>query len=294
MIHVLFSASKNITSWLSVAIISMAENTNSKITLHIIDNGITNLDRKIIEDICVKYKHLSKPKWYFIDINKEFSGCASWTGGLDTWSRYLAPNLIKNIDKIIYLDSDIIFTGDIQRIWDIDLEGFPLAVVPEIFMGADYMTDKLKYYRDVLHFSQKNLSFSVSTIIFDLKKWRSEKYTEKLKQIGIKYGEEIAGAPDQYAMNMLFADNYKAIDTALVPTTFDVEWFESVQKDRFSEMQNQMVIRQFNILKPWSEYLINNRPMLHFELFWYYAQKTPFADYFKVKFMISMYEKLKK
>jgi lipopolysaccharide biosynthesis glycosyltransferase len=293
-IPIVFATSKNMTSWMSVALISMSENTKSRIDLHIIEDGITDLDKRIIYDICKKYKNLSQPKWHFVDAEKTFKGCASFGGHMGAWARYVVPDLLIGYDKVLYLDADLIVIGDIARLFDLDLNGYAVAAPPEIYYTAEYMRQKLTdYFRNDLGLPENHIPFCTGVLVFDLAKWRKDGLLEKLKEIGNKWYGKLS-APDQDAMNILFAGKYKEIPTTMAASTFDIEYFEFSEEgqDRFLELQKNIIIHHFNIIKPWRDYLCDGAIILHWDLFWYYAQKTPFADYFKMLFTISMKDKI--
>ena len=45
----------------------------------------------------------------------------------ETYYRLLAPQLLPNVDKAIYLDSDLIVNADIAELYDYDVEGYKLG-----------------------------------------------------------------------------------------------------------------------------------------------------------------------
>jgi lipopolysaccharide biosynthesis glycosyltransferase len=293
-IPVVFATSKNMTGWLSVALTSMAENTKSRIDLHIIEDGITDLDKRIIGDICKKYKNLSQPRWYFVDAAQEFKGCADFWGHMGIWARYVVPDLLKGYDKILYLDADLIVLGDIAKLFDMYLNGHAIAAPPEIYYTAGYMRQKLTdYFQNRLGLPENHVPFCTGILIFDLTKWRAENLLEKLKETGRAWNGKLS-APDQDAMNILFVGKYREIPTTMAASTFDIEYFEFAEegRERFFELQKNIIIHHFNIIKPWRDYLCDGAIILHWDLFWYYAQKTPFADYFKMMFTIAIKDKI--
>jgi lipopolysaccharide biosynthesis glycosyltransferase len=290
-IPVAFATSRNMTSWLAVALTSLAENTKSKIDLHIIEDDLSRLDVKIIEEICKKHKNLGRPRWHHVNAANEFAGCGDWTGCLGAWIRFKLPDLLPDHDKILYFDSDLIFMDDIKRLYDIDMGDFAIAAPPEIYYRGSYKQQRLINQRKLLGCSDNHIPFCTGIMIFGLDIWRKDNLLGKLKEIATTRRAELYSAPDQNAMNILFADNYKEIDTALAASTFDIEWFENEGKEHFDRMQQNIIVHHFNLLKPWKEYLCDGIPILHRELFWYYAQKTPFAEYFQMEFAASMHEK---
>ena len=52
----------------------------------------------------------------------------SWTELV--YYRLLSPNILREYDKIIYSDVDVMFKGDLQEAYDTDLTGYEMAAVP--------------------------------------------------------------------------------------------------------------------------------------------------------------------
>lgn len=71
----------------------------------------------------------------FIPVDlKQFKGLKGWGSGnfLDCYARLLIPELKQNLDKVIYLDSDVIAMDDINLLWEQDLEEYVYAAVPDL------------------------------------------------------------------------------------------------------------------------------------------------------------------
>ena len=61
----------------------------------------------------------------------------SWTELV--YYRLLAPEIIKEYDKVIYADVDVMFTGDLSEVYNIDLTGYQMAAVPVEINNKDTM-----------------------------------------------------------------------------------------------------------------------------------------------------------
>lgn len=51
-----------------------------------------------------------------------------------TFNRFLLFDLLPDLDRLLYLDGDMILRGDIAEIFDVDMEGYELAAVPDFIM----------------------------------------------------------------------------------------------------------------------------------------------------------------
>ena len=114
--------------------------------------------------------------------------------------------LIKKIfggGKMIYLDADIIVNLDIAELWQQDLQGHPIAAVPEIDAVSGYMiTDKFLLEKDIVKLEDY---FNAGVMIFDLDKISADFFRD-----GVQF---LADNPkcesnDQDILNAFFSKNY--------------------------------------------------------------------------------------
>ena len=117
------------------------------------------------------------------------------------------------MDKIIYLDSDIVVNLDIKEFWKVKLGDAPLAVIPE--MQSYVPTNPLHYL------CRKNLVkaedfFNAGILLMNLKRLRNEE--ENLKR-GFKFNEEHPDCDgnDQSILNYCFST-----ETVKLPLKFNV------------------------------------------------------------------------
>lgn len=119
--------------------------------------------------------------------------------------RLLTPQLLsQDIEKIIYLDSDIIVNLDIKELWQIELGNKILAAVPEISNGVD-----IQKFAALCHegYVDKKDFFNSGVLLMNLNIFRTE---EKNIVNGVRF---IGQHPqfltvDQEVLNYLFAKDY--------------------------------------------------------------------------------------
>lgn len=97
---------------------------------------------------------------------------------------YLAHTLPKGVERLIYLDSDVIVVDDMAKLWATDLKGKVVAA-PE-YCHANFTS----YFTDAL-WSSPELSrtfegrracyFNTGVMVMDLEKWRRLGYTERVE-----------------------------------------------------------------------------------------------------------------
>ena len=149
MIHVCFSLhdkTGRYSKFTGTTILSIFENTNSEVTAHILhDNTLTAENRDKFIYLAGRYGQLVK--FYNVeelcaDKISEILNFAPEVKNayvsIGTFYRLLIPQIIpSDVDKIIYLDSDIIVKLDIKELWQINLGDKILAAVPEILSSSE-------------------------------------------------------------------------------------------------------------------------------------------------------------
>ena len=148
MIHVCFAIydkTGHYSKLTGTAILQLFENTNSKVTIHLLhDNTLTEDNRDKFIQIADRYEQ--QLKFYNVEelctdglakIEEHFPQAKDSHFSIATFYRFFIPELFlpQGIEKAIYLDSDIIVNMDIAEFWQIDLGDKPLGVVTEADNG---------------------------------------------------------------------------------------------------------------------------------------------------------------
>ncbi|KAF5193625.1 Galacturonosyltransferase [Thalictrum thalictroides] len=129
---------------------------------------------------------------------------------------YLAQIIPPDVDRIIYIDSDIIVVDDIGKLWEVDL-GDKAVAAPE-YCHANFTT----YFTNAF-WSDSSLTktyqgrnpcyFNTGVMVIDVDLWREKGYTQK-----IEYWMEVQKQKRIYHLGSLppfllvFAGNIKAVD----------------------------------------------------------------------------------
>lgn len=107
-----------------------------------------------------------------------------------TFARYFIPDFVTE-DKVLYLDSDLIVTGDLTDLFELDLGENYLAAARSCF-GA-------------------GVGFNAGVLLINNKKWGSETIRQKLIDLTEKEHENVEEG-DQSILNMLFKDQYSSLE----------------------------------------------------------------------------------
>lgn len=278
-VHVYFVGSKNLTSQTAVAIVSMAMNTTANLYLYILNCDLPSDDINILNRMCKSYKNIKSLTVKDVDCS-QFDGCNKWHGHIDVWARMVFPDMFPNVDRAIYLDSDILIMGDIQKLYNMDMGGFVLAAAPEIYHKSARESNALKQRQEFFKYSGDKLYFCSGALILDCVQWREQRISNKIIDLAREYGARFK-FPDQDALNMFFADNYMVIDNELCSTSRDILYLKHEEPERFLRLQKNIIVRHFNVVKPFGKQIyMYNEAIDHIENWWAYALQTPYYLYF--------------
>ena len=184
--------------------------------------------------------------------------------------RLLMTDIIsQDIEKVIYLDSDIIVNLDISELWKIELDDKPLAAVPEILNRNNL---KEIFWWDALSICKEGYVeyedyFNAGVLLMNLKVLRNEKETLR-KGIEFRASLKNHSSMDQCILNYCFSSRAKKL-----PVKFN----RFVDEARQKNIQVGDEIYHYVGSPNGSGLLLNTHD--NFNKLWLkYFMKTPFSD----------------
>lgn len=261
-IHIALCVDDNYLPYCCCTIESIISNNNAgnKIIFYIIYFS----DVKGIELII---EHINKAGYRAVDIEvSESRICNFQTHHHFTSSVYLRlllPNILpKNIERVLYLDSDLIVISDLTNLFNVNLGDFSTAMVPELAMDVD----KFRRYE-----------FNSGVMVIDLKSWRSNDLSKKVMDYIESYKGRLV-CVDQSAINAILWEKTKPLDIKwnLVSTYFNqYEKFQDSEKLKIrTALDTPKIIHFTTGSKPWL--YLNEHP--YKRKFYSYLRNTPFRN----------------
>jgi len=275
---------------LTVTARSIIENLKSdrRIVLFIIDGGIKNHNKeKILSSLSsenFKVEFVPKPTSLLEDI-EEFHKYRKMNGEAEqkhvtiaSYYRLLISDLLPSqIEKVIYLDCDLVVRGDIEKLWQTNLEEHYLLAVPDMWICSVSHHLGLLNYKE-LEISPDSKYFNAGVLVINLQKWRLGKITTKAVEY-LKQKREYVRYHDQDVLNALLAGQWGEIDPRwnVTPT---IHTYSSWRDSPFSEDVYNSLIHEPYIVhfashdKPW-----NSRRTLLKDYFFYYVDMTAWSGW---------------
>lgn len=126
------------------------------------------------------------------------------------YARLLFDELLPpEVERLIYLDSDMMMLAPIEKLWTTDLKGKSLGAVPErwgafIATGRDFRNN-----RDL--FDPADPYFNAGLLLIDMEKWRAARVADTIVDF-TKKGIMDRIYYDQDFLNILFRDDFYPLD----------------------------------------------------------------------------------
>lgn len=196
VINIVFSIDGNYAKHCAATLCSILLNSakGNKFNIFILDGGISPKIKakfeklKSIRDFNLNYISIDNNYFKDLPLNRSYISIA-------TYYRLLLPEVLPaDIDKVIYLDSDIIVEKDIAELWKYDISDKYAAVVED--EGSIYQVQRL-------HLPAKNSYFNAGVCMFNIKALRSFDFQTAWKEY-FKTNQDIITLQDQDILNGVF------------------------------------------------------------------------------------------
>lgn len=259
--EIVCSADNNYVMPTGIMLTSLLENNKgNEVNIHLLDGGLTDLSKSQLSDICNQYnQHIT---FYPMD-DKLFENFpmgenfqVTHINTMATYYRlYMSKVLPKDIDKVIYLDGDMIILDSLMSMWNYPMEGKAIAAIPDPFNNMVTHYNRLRYPMNLGY-------FNAGVLLIDLQYWREHDCLELFLDIVDKYKNRLS-SHDQDVLNVAFMN-----DKIVLPLKYNVmpgylfklkynplSWeFE----EQIVEAQKHPVIIHFSFVpKPWYKDCIN-------------------------------------
>ncbi len=201
-VHIVYAADDRFAEILGVSLVSLLDNNQDVQDMHIyiLDNDIKKINKcKLLQITNNYHRHL-----HFIsatNINQELSmNVKTDRGSLSQYSRlFISKNLPSEVERVLYLDCDIIVNGSIIELWNLDMHGKTIAALKDAFS---------KQYRKNIGLAEHDVMFNSGVMLIDLKQWEERKIEKKLLKF-IKIHNGVIQQGDQGALNAILSkDTY--------------------------------------------------------------------------------------
>ena len=259
-IPVFFASDNNYLPFLAVAMRSLIDNLSPDAVcdIHILNNGLDAEKTKPLADMATENVSV-----HFVDVSREIAPLAEKLNLRDYYTasiyfRLFIPSLFPQYHKAIYLDADIVVTGNIAQLYQTQLGNRLVGAVPDDIVAGH--RDFRNYSRDGLGIPYRQY-FNSGVMLMNLDQFRIQEIERKFVYLLNTYHFDTI-CPDQDYLNILCRNRVLYLDKG---------WDKMSVNDEYEGTPNLIHYNMF--YKPWQY-----KNICYQDFFWEYAQKTPYYN----------------
>ncbi len=260
VIPIFFSTDDNYIPFLDVAIISLIENASKEYNykLIVLNTGLNP------ENIARVMKN-ERPGFEieFVDISGQLEDIKAklknvYHFSIVTYYRLFIASLFPQYDKALYLDCDLVVTGDVSELYNYDLGDNILGACPEEFVQN---TPEFRIYAKMALGVDPDTYINAGVLVMNLAQFRKNKIEKKFIKLITKYDFDLLD-PDQAYLNYLCRGKILILPNGWNKEPFPVEC-----------EGKKNIVHYALYKKPWQ---YDDTP--DGEYFWEYAKRSSFYD----------------
>lgn len=270
MMNILACASDSYAMQCGVLFLSICQNNQeTPIRFFVLtDYVFQDINKVHLEDIIHRYN--TDNSLHFITVDdvfvSDFQDVTSKFYPKQVMYRLLAADLLPNdIDRVLYLDCDIIVRHGLRDLWETDLSHSSVACVPDALSGLVGIFNRLGY-------PQKYGYFNSGVLLINLQYWREHKISQKFIDFAKTTHVNIT-LPDQDMLNSVLHKS-----KIFIPLTFNSQsgFLYKLDHMKFDYYGNKDEI-ELACSDPVILHLAGERP-------WYKGSTHPYKDeFYKLK-----------
>lgn len=167
------------------------------------------------------------------------------------WLRLYLPEILTDVSRILYLDSDTFVAGHLRELWETPLGDAPLAAV------ANVVEPPMRAHVAGFGINYPGGYFNSGVLLMNLERMRAEASLEQLLRFAVDHRRELVW-PDQDVLNAVFSDRWLSLHARF--NAQSVLWhpqgwaLEVFREDEVSDAKRAPVVRHFEgrgLCKPW-------------------------------------------
>ena len=164
--NILFSSDDNYARHMGVAIYSLLAHNQDveKIDIYVVDNHICDDNIQKVREVADGFSNAELHFIPFDDIARQLQLDMPWKISLSSYARLFVGQLLPtHVDRVLYLDCDIIVNENLDLLWNMSLEGKCLGAI------QDQVTPNI---RKSVGLNADSSYFNAGVLLIDLRRWR--------------------------------------------------------------------------------------------------------------------------
>lgn len=262
--NICLCADNNVVEYMSALIVSILRNSSQdeEFIFHIITSCISEENKNYLNELKnIKNFQLK----YYNPIHREkferwYSEKTPQKWPVEVFFKLDIPFILKDLDKVLYLDCDMIAVNNFKELFDINMDNYTAAAAKDKLISNSHLK-KIKI-------NKSNGYFNSGLLLINIKNFNTlfpnDTFLEKID----KYlnNIKIVEYPEQDIINIIFNNKIKPIDSKYNCVS------AIVKKDK--EVQDT-IIAHYTLLKPLYKNAYPQKNKLYYA-FWKYFIETPY------------------
>ena len=282
-VHVFFSTNRKYLPFCGIAIYSMLSNASAayKYDIRILHSGL-----KETEFLNITGLASSNTKITPVDVTEYakgqgyYNGVTEYTSHIteETFYRLLIPELFSELERVVYLDCDLIVLSNIAELYQVDLQGKTIGAVYSVEQWCEGNTGRLPN-------NDPHEWFNAGVMVFDIQRYKQKGYVQKAREL---LAENVFDVGDQELLRLVCYQ-----DVTYLPFAWNVMWhhlnnggggIRDYNRQIYTDIvSNPKIIHYSGSIKPW------NRPKAVLaEHFWHYAKEAGYYDMLTSRIEVSV------
>ena len=245
MKNIVFCCDNNYAPFLAVTIKSiLCNNTAHDCHFHIFCNDIDEVNRNRIYDVVhksdaiVSFRNIVDDKLRSLEKRK-------WP--INAWHRVLLPEILPNLDRVLYFDADTIVMGNLDYLFKMDISHHSIGAVIDIESFENSAYQRCGYPQELKYICS-------GVLLMNLAYWRANGLTDKIIKWGIENADRLK-CPDQDAINHVCANDKIVLPLKYgILSTFNFKHHHDFVKNNKKEcidMLDNPIIVHYAGMQPW-------------------------------------------
>lgn len=230
-------------------------NREADIRVHVLHNGIDSNSIMLIERIAsdygqkITFYHVDESLFSAFPIGRDGQNSHVGTSYATYYRLFLSELLPNDINRVLYLDGDIIVMDSLNDLWAKDMHDKAIAAVPDSY------NNKIEHYNR-LRYPQQLGYFNAGVLLINLDYWRTNNVVSAFSQYASARPDSLY-CHDQDILNYVFRDC--KIVLPLRYNMLNEYWFQTRHSVVSWEFESQMlygqqhpaIIHFTGLPKPW-------------------------------------------
>ncbi len=272
-IHITCSTDVNYMQHCMAMLCSVLENNQEHdITIHLLHHLLPKSCQDVLVEMCDRYHQDIQ----FYDVDEDKLGPVHINHpalSIATYYRLLLPTLLdESIERILYLDCDVIVLKDISELFNVNLDDFGVAAVKD---SCPYSNS----HRMLIGLGVDSSYFCAGVLLINMKYWREHNSSEVMFDFIDKHSKELF-FEDQDVLNYAFRNHWFQLSNKYGKSPLTIAVMDDNQKsyDYTDYLFDTSIIHYATHEKPWLDIRIPND-----QFYWKYVKLSRFPNPQKTK-----------